>query len=637
MNETPNGPRKVVRDLEQTDDFDFYDKSRRKVIDLSQYAKSEAPKEPEGGLGTPVRSIQGLEDAPVGDLVMPLPYQVTPSGSVVRLSCDSEGRDVEDYVCGHPVLIGCTLTDSQTAQQQTQVVFKRNGRWRKHVLDGALFGSPRDLMKALKGVGAPVVASEAKALTDFLGRLEIDNSGRLPERTSAKHGGWHHVDGKTVFLFGHDALPASGDTTDCLLFDGADQRDRVAKSLRAKGNIGEQLATLKTAFEASLPAATAILGALAAPLLRPLGVPCFVIHLVGPSSRGKSTVLQLAAGIYGNPDMRLPDSFIAQWNATAVGLEFRAEACCDLPLCLDEAGVMPPDKREGVVYHLVSGQGRTRGAKTGGQRYTPTWRTVILSTGETELVSANTRAGAQVRVLQPRVDGLGELTAQDVDELKRSSYEQYGWVGRQWVLSLLREDNWDLERARLADFRRDFQARIQGSSLDSRQAEMFALLAYVETRAARELGIGDPEGGTMRRWLQASQDERVRVAPEWERALDAINERVQARSRAYPELVIGTKGGKVAKATDTGPSVDIEGYLDEGNGELLLLPHAAARLLGERSLDAEVVAREWKRQGVLGSSEPGRCTVKRCVGGTRGRFYALRLSALRGDEGGPDF
>ena len=77
----------------------------------------------------------------------------------------------------------------------------------------------------------------------------------------------------------------------------------------------------------------------------------------------------------------------------------------DLPLCFDEVGAGDSRIIERSIYMLINGAGKSRGDRALRVRKTPTWRTVVLSTGEHELADERANTGAQVRVLQFRVSG----------------------------------------------------------------------------------------------------------------------------------------------------------------------------------------------------------------------------------------
>jgi putative DNA primase/helicase len=75
--------------------------------------------------------------------------------------------------------------------------------------------------------------------------------------------------------------------------------------------------------------------AFASMLLHPANMESGGIHLVGLSSSGKTTVLRVAASVYG------ASNYLHRWRATTKGLEALAALRCDTLLILDELAQIP--------------------------------------------------------------------------------------------------------------------------------------------------------------------------------------------------------------------------------------------------------------------------------------------------------
>jgi len=133
----------------------------------------------------------------------------------------------------------------------------------------------------------------------------------------------------------------------------------------------------------------------AAPLLNLLNENGGGFNLFGSSSDGKSTALFVAASVFGNPE-----NYHRKWNSTHVGLEYLAFSRNDGLLALDELGEGDGKNVGKAAYTLADGVGRSRGKSGGGMRNTPTWKVVILSTGETTLEQHITESGNKVRAGQ---------------------------------------------------------------------------------------------------------------------------------------------------------------------------------------------------------------------------------------------
>ncbi len=132
-------------------------------------------------------------------------------------------------------------------------------------------------------------------------------------------------------------------------------------------------------------------------LLSKLNVEGCGYHFVGPSSCGKSTILSVAASVFGGKP------FVRSWRATDNGLEGVAALHNDSLLCLDE--ISQSSKCSDIPYLLANGKGKTRATKSGKARQALSWRLLFLSNGETNLDTmgkvskSQINAGQEIRLL----------------------------------------------------------------------------------------------------------------------------------------------------------------------------------------------------------------------------------------------
>ncbi len=185
---------------------------------------------------------------------------------------------------------------------------------------------------------------------------------------------------------------------------------------------------------------TGVAAALAAPLIGLAGADGFGIHFYEQSSAGKTTTANVAASLYGNPDvLRLT------WYGTALGLANEAAAHNDALMPLDEIGQgADPVEVYKSAYALFNGTGKLQGAKEGGNRELKRWRTVAISTGEVDLetfiagAGRKAKAGQLVRLLNiPLCKAVcfhgHESGKHHADALKDAYQSHHGAAGRAWV------------------------------------------------------------------------------------------------------------------------------------------------------------------------------------------------------------
>ena len=111
--------------------------------------------------------------------------------------------------------------------------------------------------------------------------------------------------------------------------------------------------------------------ALVSPLLQPLELQGFILHLRGGSSTGKTTALRIAGSVWGGGGQA---GYLRSWQATANGLEAVAEAYNHTLLALDELGLLDADDASRVAYQLADGIGRQRAGLMGEAAANRSWR-----------------------------------------------------------------------------------------------------------------------------------------------------------------------------------------------------------------------------------------------------------------------
>ncbi len=193
----------------------------------------------------------------------------------------------------------------------------------------------------------------------------------------------------------------------------------------------------------------AISAAFASLLLSICDLPNFGFHFVGNSSSGKTTCLNLAASVFGNP------KYVVTWKATDNAMENIAFRRNDSLLILDELSEISPSKAGDVAYMLANGQGKKRLDKDCNARETLSWRLIFLSSSEVDLNShmaedsKTSKAGQKVRLLnisaKPSKESNGIFDnlmgfqdgAEFSDYLREKASKYYGTASIEFIKQIL--------------------------------------------------------------------------------------------------------------------------------------------------------------------------------------------------------
>jgi len=367
-----------------------------------------------------------------------------------------------------------------------------NRQWREWAMPIHLLKGHGDEMRGeLLDMGVRISPDGNKPLQRWL-------ASRTPKRRmiAATRTGWH--DGREGISF---VLPNSVLGADDVRFQS---EYAIHDDFSQKGSLDEWRKNVAILCEKNQILLLSISAALAGPLLKLAKLQDIGgagVHLMGDSSRGKTTALQVAASVWG------PPSFIRTWRATANGLEATAASRNDTFLPLDESGESDPRETGIIVYALGNGVGKQRARRTGGTRESARWRTIVLSSGECSIGThmsesgKQIKAGQQARLLDVPATHFEYGAFQCLhdsdsgrafsDRLKRATNRYYGSAGLAFVQKLI-DDPQDFptlysDTCKLPSF-------YTTDGIESRAAGTFALIGMAG-ELATEYGLTGWEAG----------------------------------------------------------------------------------------------------------------------------------------------
>jgi putative DNA primase/helicase len=363
-------------------------------------------------------------------------------------------------------------------------------RWRdadqrvhtRHVADSALQGDPSALCGVLADAGLRVNRTQQRMLVNYLSGVEVQGRVTHVDRT-----GWHEIDGHQVFVLPDETI-------------GPVRLERVVLDTPAtcayetRGTLDDWQAGICTLARGHALPVLAISAALAGPLLHLAGQEGGGINIFGQSSKGKTTILQAAASVWGRG---ASPGYVQAWRATANGLEGVAAAASDTALVLDELGVVEARDAAAGLYSLANGAGKARARRDGSLRNARNWRVLVISSGEIPIETKlaedrgrKARAGQLVRMLDISADrgfGFGVFdhggsageAAGLAQAFKRAAVSAYGAAGPEFIRRIIGEGV-DGIGATVRDMIGEFTSRCVPPGADGqiiRAAERLGLIA----------------------------------------------------------------------------------------------------------------------------------------------------------------
>jgi len=498
-----------------------------------------------------------------------------------------------------------------------------------------LHGDASELARALADRGIRVVPSKEKALISYLdaARSLACQRGWL---TAQPRLGWAEGD-RAAFVFPEKVVGEQDSVFQ------PERANRMSESCQASGTLGEWQRRIALPASDDLLATFILCASFVAPLLRSANSDSFGFNLYGLTSRGKTTLLQLAASVWGHGGDPGADgrAFCRRWNATGNALESLAEEHNDLPLPLDELGTFRnPAELGRAIYNLAGGRGAER-LKSDSQRRTPrNWRTVILSSGEIslgELMQQNgqhQKGGQAVRIFDIPLPAAGlfaghVLVGQKIRGLKHAASECYGVAGRAFIDWLVEKfvDHHVASQAIRAKLLSKVDTFDEGSPEIMRAAQRFVLVEIAGELAA-EAGVLPYDPRSIKAAVRAIWTTWRATIPEVDdgkRAIRAIGEFIATHPGQFP----------LATEMDRLPQ-NVAGYYKETEDLYLFTETGFSAALGDISKTAALAALE--DAGLLYKNDSKRKKSKHLVRalGKSGRtyFYAIRATGVDPDRMG---
>jgi len=408
-------------------------------IPLEEFCPAAVEKVRELGWVTEIREV-GDEEVPPVEFDL---FCVDEQG-VWYQGYDKKGNPLPRLRLATPIIVQAKVRDAYSSQWSYLLKIWNNDSSCQELRIPAADLTSENFRKALldRGVNCSTSARGRELLAQFIQNFPESRVLTLVEST-----GW--LDEGLVSF----ALP------DVVLEIGAEQgagnhhlSERLYEYTRAYGQSGtleEWQEHVAVPCRGNMLLVLALSAAFLPPLLQLAGRENVGVHFRGPSSLGKSKLLQVASSVWGDPRL-----YVNSWRTTDNALETLASARSDALLTLDELGSMSSSSAGDATYMLGNGQGKGRMRADASARPISRFHLVFLSSGEIGLhehlreASRQSRAGHEVRFIDVSADagvGMGivqELNGFDssrqlVDHLGESSRRFFGTPIRAFLQQLL--------------------------------------------------------------------------------------------------------------------------------------------------------------------------------------------------------
>lgn len=339
---------------------------------------------------------------------------------VYELKLDRKGNVHKDQILNYPLVISEHALNLDNSKNYVKLEVLLRHQWKDLGWHIYTFISSTQEVINLADDGLDIFSNNVKDVVRYLAALRIYTEAQKEPAKLISRIGWY---GDKYMI------PGYGDEN--IYFNFADKTFGKAISTGV-GDEGEWLITLFSNFRYQSQLYRFVLAMSFVPiLLKPLNYKNSpIISLIGPRGCGKTTILRVAASVWGD------ESFIRGYSGTDNGLEAATAGRNDCLNILDDTQLSMGRRdsvsfNQNLIYRMNNGQGKLRSDKEGNLIPNDTWHTVTLLTGENSMILSNSPGGMERRLLELYVDE--KMPNELISEINTKLLNNYGWGVRRFI------------------------------------------------------------------------------------------------------------------------------------------------------------------------------------------------------------
>jgi len=523
---------------------------------------------------------KSLPDIPAQEEFLIPDNWILNKNGLVKLIQTKEGIK-EIAIAPAPFYISSRSANIDTGQEKLELTYLRDDLWKTSYEERSILMDHRKIVQ-LSSMGFPVDSLNCKEMVNFIHNFEAINDKILPKRSTISGFGWKREKGVPFFV-----MPEKAYGTDrSIVFEPEGLGDeRLARALRPEGNIDNWLRGIRGCID--YPRVMFLIySSFTTPLLEILDAPNFIIDNWGLTSIGKTTVMEIAASVWGLPIKELGGIIIA-WDATKVSIERLACLFNFLPIFLDDSQTANEKVIAMILYMLANGVGRFRGALKGTQK-TSNWRTIAFSTGERRLSEVTEYEGAKARIISLygppfKTENQAEL----IYNIKSDIHANFGIAGPMFVEHLIKEGYHESYK----DLREQYKntalelAKLGKDNVSDRMSQYFAAVQIAGKMVEKLFKFGGEPEKIVRTMFEYTCGENKERGDYPQRALEHIVSWVQGNQNSFDK----------ADHLATVEKGEVFGVIREGE-YIGIFPHKFKEIIKRSEFDSSSIIKSFKER-----------------------------------------
>ena len=350
-----------------------------------------------------------------------------------------------------------------------------------------------------------------------------------------------------------------------------------------------------------------------------IGTETLFVNIVGKTSTGKTTMLNLAVSTAG-PSVKKEGSLKISWNATGNGITGLLSGNAGVPIAIDELSESASGDLTQLLFQIADGSSKLRAKTDGTPRPADTWHTTVLSTSNVSVYDfTNGNDALQTRVLEFE-DVPWTRSAKEAEEINRVTASNAGFLIPKFAGALAKYTRDDLVD-RLEEIRGGLPPVENPSGKESRIDLSISLLILTAEILEQDVQL-QLNANKIRAFLCAYRKKTYRS-------------KMREEDEAYIRFVdcYYANSQHFASPTVLALSGEVWGRRRQKNGwrEVCVYKGKLEEMLTKKQQGKAVQAvnitrilKNWKQRGIL-SADNDRLTRKVQIGGEKPIMYVIRL------------
>lgn len=349
-----------------------------------------------------------------------------------------------------------------------------------------------------------------------------------------------------------------------------------------------------------------------------LEVPLFA--LIGESSSGKTTMLQLAASLWGSP-MHLLRNFHATTNAFFAMMRDQS----GLPVLVDEGTIAKDFDFDSLLYALPEGRGKLRCTSNGDPRDPIEFSgSIILTSERSVLERAQGYKGQQARILEFSLPWT--RSAEEADRIKSVCVSNYGWAGNAIASILIDKGSKRKLKRKFRFFVKRLLSEIDRppSGVEDRLVKRMALILTSGWVAEKALRLGLHLEKLIRLLTGVFEESTTSIAEQddAEVLVNNVMSHIASHGSKYPEASDATRGKKPYATVD---AWGVKDYYGNKRCVWILADQFEPLIRKNVTCSHRTACRKLESKGVLQRFYGDRFVKEHLVNGAIAKCYCLLL------------